>query len=96
MKGQQAYGKEVGQVAKNPGPETDEKSLGPIYGRGPERQAPMVTRPSTPRYVHFVYGRASAILRNPDGSLRRATPAELDAMQPAMDEHLRRSFTLVE
>lgn len=53
MKGQWAYGKEVGQVAKNRGPETDEKSLGPIYGRGPERQAPMVTHSPTPAFAHL-------------------------------------------
>lgn len=44
------YGKAVDR--KDPGPETNEKSLGPIYGPPSARPAPRVTRSSKPSPTH--------------------------------------------
>lgn len=43
-------------------------------------------------YVHKVHGTASAMVRNPDGSIREATPEELERLRKLYEVELARSF----
>jgi hypothetical protein len=43
-------------------------------------------------YVHEVYGTARALIRNPDGSVRAATPDELKQINDRYEPVLERSF----
>jgi hypothetical protein len=45
------------------------------------------------KYIHRVYGMASAVVRNPDGTLRDATPKELEDLRKRTEPALRRSLS---
>ena len=44
-------------------------------------------------YVHMVYGTGSALVRDPDGTVREATAAELEKLCEMYEPHLAESFT---
>ena len=43
-------------------------------------------------YVHEVYGGSSAMIRNPDGTIREATPEELEKLKELYASELERAF----
>lgn len=43
-------------------------------------------------YVHKVYGTAGALLRDPDGTVRKATPEELEKLHETYEPALEQSF----
>lgn len=43
-------------------------------------------------YIHEVYGTGRAQIRNPDGTLREATPAELERLAHLYGPGLKESF----
>jgi hypothetical protein len=45
------------------------------------------------KYTHSVIGTASALIRNPDGTVRDATPQELAELRKRYEPALRESFT---
>lgn len=47
-----------------------------------------------PKYLYKSYGSTSALIQNPDGSTREATPEELAAINALYDNALMASFEM--